>query len=129
MKCQKPNTDQNCEVTIFADGAKCAEYILDPETSTRTPKPSVVDCFIPVSEGEKLSVKVNFKGTVLHGCVDIIADGAFVYDRHIEGDKTGRLKYQKRDWHISQIYDIPDHPERGIPTALNTVVAGSLHVK
>ena len=130
MKCYKPHTDQYCEVFISTDEKIYAEYILNPETDARSSKPNIFESFIPVCDGEQITVNVTFKGTVLHGAVDILADGAFVYDRRIEGDKTGKVKFQKRAWKLQEFYNVPTgKTDTATMQTGRGVVAGNLLIK
>lgn len=117
MKCHKPNTDQEASVEVFANDYRCPEYVLPSASNS---DPNIVECFIPVSDGEKITIKGNFKGTVLYGAIDLLADGSFLADTHIES-RNGEAKVSIRKIDIQKVFDVP---EPGGP-----VVEGDLHVR
>lgn len=91
MKAVKPKSDQECSFTVSANGIECPEYVLPNTTITSG---NVLECFIPVSIGDQLTLKGRFDGTVLHGAFDLVADGTFVGDKRIEG-RSGQAKFAK----------------------------------
>ena len=126
MKCRKPNTDQEVELTVSADGFPCTEHILPYSTSS---EPNVIERFIPVSDGVHLTINGHFSGTVLHGAFDLLADGSFVGDKRIEA-KNGELKYyNKRTLKFQDVYDTPKPPGYTSIYTPRDVVKGSMHVK
>ena len=82
MKAQKPGTDQECWFKVLATGYELPEFELPTSSTTDQ---NVVECFIPVSNGDRLTVKGFFSGTVLHGCWDLVVDGSFLGDKRYEG--------------------------------------------
>ncbi|TKA60980.1 hypothetical protein B0A55_11363, partial [Friedmanniomyces simplex] len=60
MKCHRPGTDQSLELSVFANGMVCEEYELQASSIT---DPSVVSCFIPVEEGDELTIRGTFTGS------------------------------------------------------------------
>lgn len=85
MKARKPNSDQSAEFTAFVDGDECTEYVLphmpDPEF------PEIVECFIPVKPGNRITIKGKFSGSIMYGRFDILADGAFLHESIAEPKK------------------------------------------
>lgn len=144
MKARKPNTDQSAEFTAFVDGDECTEYVLphmpDPEF------PEIVECFIPVKPGNRITIKGKFSGSIMYGRFDILADGAFLHESIAEPKKDHvskefEVKYVKdrkvafdfvlnlpipRDWTSSEwpkdMYEGYLHAKR-----LSYDVAGELH--
>ena len=134
MKCHKPGTDQEAEFSIFANGFKCEEYVL-PTIEDEEADANVIECFIPVSDGDQLTVQGTFTGSVLHGRFDILADGSFVADRVFEGNKDGTLKFHKKKkvdvqtvMHAQRDTSITSLMARSNEQDIK-VVEGNLHVK
>lgn len=128
MKCHKPNTDQEVEFTIFANGIQCDEYV--SPSSTSDGDPNVLECFVPVTEGDRLTVSGSFTGTLLHGSFDLLADGSFLADKRIEGSKSGESKYyKKRKLDIKTVFDTPAEEGRTSIFSPDKVVEGNLYVK
>ncbi|KAK4541607.1 hypothetical protein LTR36_007904 [Oleoguttula mirabilis] len=127
MKCHKPNTNQEVEFTVLANGVRCDEYVLPP---TNNSDPDVLECFIPVSDGDQLTLTGSFTGSVLHGAFDLLADGSFLGDKRIEGPKSGDTKYhKKRKLDIKTVFDTPVPEGHTSIFAPDTIVEGNLHVR
>ncbi|KAK5132549.1 hypothetical protein LTR08_008866 [Meristemomyces frigidus] len=126
MKCHKPNTDQELEITVLANGVPCDEYALrSTGNSSLDSDPNVLECFVAVSEGDQLTLSGAFTGSVLHASFDVLADGSFLGDKRIEGPKTGLLKYyKKRKLDVKKIFDL-----QVMEFATDTIVEGNMHVK
>lgn len=130
MKVYKPNTDQMCEVFLTNGDKVYSEYVTDrKDDDPHQSKPNIFESFIPVSDGEQITVNIKFEGTVLHGAADVIADGAFVYDRRIEGDRYGAVKYQKRHWKIERYYNVPGSLDTEAMHTGKAILGGTLLVK
>ncbi|KAK5113860.1 hypothetical protein LTR85_010393 [Meristemomyces frigidus] len=123
----RPNTDQEVEFTVLANGIPCDEYIL-PATASRDS--NVLECFIPVCEGDQLTLSGSFTGSVLHGAFDLLADGSFLGDKRIEGPKTGDTKYhKKRKLDMKTVFDAPIPEGHTSIFPPDKIVEGNLHVK
>ncbi|KAK5689831.1 hypothetical protein LTR97_012590 [Elasticomyces elasticus] len=123
----RPNTDQSLNLTIFANGIACPEYAL-PTPSTNDP--NIVQCFVPVTEGDELTVRGTFTGSCLHGSFDILADGSFLFDRRIEGQKDGEIRhYTNRKLEFRSFYDAPKVKGHTSIFAPDKLVEGHLHVQ
>ncbi|KAK5164151.1 uncharacterized protein LTR77_010242 [Saxophila tyrrhenica] len=123
MKCAKPNTDQNCTLVVCANGVPCPEYILPTESHFAKHPMDTLECFVPVSLGDVITLKGEFNGTVLHTCFDLLADGSFVLDKRIEGSTEGELKcYQPRTLNYGKVFHVPVAQDA-------TVVEGDIVVK
>ncbi|KAK3647049.1 hypothetical protein LTR56_008215 [Elasticomyces elasticus] len=123
----RPNTDQSLNLTIFANGIACPEYTL-PTSSTDDP--NIVQCFVPVSEGDELTIRGTFTGSCLHGSFDILADGSFLFDRRIEGQKDGEIRhYTNRKLEFRSFYDAPKVKGHTSIFAPDKLVEGHLHVQ
>jgi len=126
MRCHKPNTDQAVEFTVLVNGLPCDEYALPfaPSNDQNT-----VECFIPVTIGDHLTISGSFTGSILHGAFDVLADGSFVADRRIEGPKTGEVKlHSKRKIDFNAFLDAPKKEGGTTIFPPEEVVEGSLHV-
>ena len=121
MKCRKPNTDQIASISLYANGIKCPEYIL-PNASTSNPL--TISCFVPVSEGEQITLQGTFTGTVLNASFDLLADGSFVSEKRIEANGRSKSSARPRKLTFEKVFNIPSAPEVD-----RTVVEGSLQVK
>ena len=128
MKCHKPNTDQAAEFRICVNGIPCDEYILP--TIDSTDDSNILSCFIPVTEGDQLTISGSFTRSVLHASFDVLADGSFLADKRIEGPKNGEPKfYKKRKLAIKSVFDSPIEEGRMSIYAPDKIVEGNLHVK
>ncbi|KAK5675799.1 hypothetical protein LTS10_011530 [Elasticomyces elasticus] len=127
MKCHRPNTDQSLNLTIFANGIACPEYTLPTPSTTDS---NIVQCFVPVSEGDELTIRGTFTGSCLHGSFDILADGSFLFDRRIEGQKDGEIRhYTNRKLEFRSFYDAPKVKGHTSIFAPDKLVEGNLHVQ
>lgn len=127
MKCHKPDTDQEATFTVSANDKPCAEYILP---SSLTADPNVVECFIPVTHGDRLTVSGTFHGTILHGSFDVLADGSYLADKRHEGAKTGEVKFvTKRKLDFPKFFDNPKPQGHTSIYEPKDIVEGHLHVK
>ncbi|TKA51021.1 hypothetical protein B0A55_12107, partial [Friedmanniomyces simplex] len=127
MKCHRPGTDQSLELSVFANGIVCEEYELQASSIT---DPSVVSCFIPVEEGDELTIRGTFTGSCLHGSLDTLADGSFLADRRIEAPKDGDIRhYTNRKVDFRSVFDAPKVKGHTSVFASDKVVEGNLHVK
>ena len=104
MKCHKPNTDQDAELVVFANGLMCTEYVLPGKANSN---PDVVECFIPISDNEQLTVTGTFRGSILTGCIDLLADGSYLADRRMETPHGTGVQYKKRVFDFAKVFDIP----------------------
>ncbi|KAK3048179.1 hypothetical protein LTR09_010518 [Extremus antarcticus] len=108
MKCKKPHTDQDCTLAVFADGLPCAEYILPSQANFPNEQSDILECFIPVSDGEQIVLSGSFNGTCLHASFDLLADGSFVIDKRIEGSTSGATKfYNPRNLDFVSVFNMP----------------------
>ncbi|KAK5729783.1 hypothetical protein LTR17_011649 [Elasticomyces elasticus] len=127
MKCHRPNTDQSLNLTIFANGIACPEYTLPIPSTTDS---NIVQCFVPVTEGDELTIRGTFTGSCLHGSFDILADGSFLFDRRIEGQKDGEIRhYTNRKLEFRSFYDAPKVKGHTSIFAPDKLVEGHLHVQ
>ncbi|CAK4034480.1 Hypothetical predicted protein [Lecanosticta acicola] len=108
MKARKPNTDQSAEFTAFANGEECTEFVLSAERDRLNM--NIVECFIAVKPGDRITIKGKFSGSAVHGRFDLAVDGAFVEASVMEA---------KRDV-ISQEYELKFVKERKV--AFNKVI-------
>lgn len=129
MKVRKPNTDQEASVTIQANGLPCQEYMLSPSSSATPSDPNTLECFIPISEGDILTIHATFCGTVLHGAFDFLADGSFVGEKRIEGGIGSKLKFQRRKYAVDNFFDLPVPEGWTSIYAPTEVVGGKAQVK
>ncbi|KAK3642804.1 hypothetical protein LTR56_010630 [Elasticomyces elasticus] len=114
-------------LTIFANGIACPEYTLPTPSTT---DPNIVQCFVPVSEGDELTIRGTFTGSCLHGSFDILADGSFLFDRRIEGQKDGEIRhYTNRKLEFRSFYDAPKVKGHTSIFAPDKLVEGHLHVQ
>lgn len=126
MKAHKPETDQEAWFTVEANGYRCPEYILPAQTSNDG---VTVECFIPVSTGDKLIIKGGFYGSILHGSFDLLVDGSFLRDSRIEGDKSGQIKQRRFKLNMEDVLDTPTPSGFTGAYPPKEVVAGELRVK
>ncbi|KAK0922425.1 hypothetical protein LTR57_007897 [Friedmanniomyces endolithicus] len=127
MKCHKPGTDQSLELVVFANCRPCAEYELPTATKS---DPSVVRSFVPVEDGQELTVRGTFTGSCLYGSFDLIADGSFLADKRIEAPKDGKIRhYTDRKVDFRSVFDAPKMKGHTSVFAPDRVVEGNLHVK
>jgi hypothetical protein len=126
MKCHKPGTDQAVSLTVYANGIPCKEY----DVLTGDTDPNTVECYIPVSVGDELTIRGTFTGSILHGAIDLLADGSFLADQRFEGSKNGDLKHHmKKKFAFTSVLDVPK-PEGTTSELLpKLAVEGNLHVK
>jgi len=125
MKCRKPNTDQIASISLYANGIKCPEYSFSStSTSTSSSDPTTISCFVPVSEGEQLTLQGTFTGTVLNASFDLLADGSFVSEKRIEAKGRSASTARPRKVVFEKVFTIPPALEVD-----HTVVEGSLQVK
>ncbi|KAK5711219.1 hypothetical protein LTR17_018511 [Elasticomyces elasticus] len=123
----RPNTDQSLNLTIFANGMACPEYSLPTPSTTDS---NIVQCFVPVIEGDELTIRGTFTGSCLHGSFDILADGSFLFDRRIEGQKDGKIRhYTNRKLEFRSFYDAPKVKGHTSIFAPDKLVEGHLHVQ
>ncbi|KAF2169049.1 hypothetical protein M409DRAFT_21058 [Zasmidium cellare ATCC 36951] len=83
MKAHKPNTDQDAEVIFCVNGKPVTEYSL-PDNGANA-RDDIVECVVPVEVGDRITIRGNFNGSVLNGSIDLLLDGSFLADTHIEG--------------------------------------------
>lgn len=124
MKAHKPNTDCEVELSVYANGTKCPEFIL-PNTDD---EPTAAVCFVPVSDDATITIQGSVSGSLLFGRVDVLADGSFVANRVIEGpeSKDGILKYfDKRRVEVKTFLHVPDLADHK-PRLRPKVVEGNL---
>ncbi|KAK0929583.1 hypothetical protein LTR29_017041 [Friedmanniomyces endolithicus] len=127
MKCHKPGTDQSLELVVFANGRPCEEYELPAATES---DPSVVRSFVPVEDGQELTVRGTFTGSCLYGSFDLVADGSFLADKRIEAPKDGKIRhYTDRRLDFRSVFDAPKMKGHTSVFPPNRVVEGNLHVK
>ena len=126
MKCHKPNTDQEAVLNISANGFRCTEHILPDSASSN---PNVLECFIPVSEGDHLKISGHFNGTVLHGAFDVLADGSFLGDKRIEGKGSELKYYKRRRLDLSKFFDNPRPQGYTSIYPPRDIIEGDLYVK
>ncbi|KAK0271054.1 hypothetical protein LTR91_015847 [Friedmanniomyces endolithicus] len=127
MKCHKPGTDQSLELVLFANGRPCAEYELPTAAAS---DPSVVRSFVPVEDGQELTVRGTFTGSCLYGSFDLIADGSFLADKRIEAPKDGKIRhYTDRKVDFRSVFDAPKMKGHTSVFPPDRVVEGNLHVK
>lgn len=93
---------------MFINGLPCAEYTLP--NGIVDSEPNTLSCIIPVSDGDELKIRGYFEGTILHGSVDLLADGSFLADKRIEGSKSGEVKAVKRKLDFDRVFDMPVPP-------------------
>ncbi len=105
MKCHDPATDHSASVQVFANGLACTEFALPSATSDNDA--NTLECFIPVSLGDKITISGEFRGTVLHGAIDLFVDGTYVADKRIEGLITGDTKFIRRKVDFEKVFDNP----------------------
>ena len=103
MRAHEPGTDNSCSVTVFASGLACPEFVLPHRANT---DPDIVECIIPVSNGDQLTVKGRVEAEILHGAIDLVADGSFLRDARIEGNSKGTVAVAKvwQDLPISHFF-------------------------
>ncbi|KAK3715711.1 hypothetical protein LTR37_006936 [Vermiconidia calcicola] len=128
MKCTKPNTDQDCTLTVYANGFPCPEFILPSQSNFTSTHSDIVECFIPVTANDELTIKGVFSGTILHGSFDVVADGSFLVDKRVEG-QAAELKHHKRKLHIDKAFDMPQPPDHKSIFPSEKVVEGPLNVR
>ncbi|KAK0838188.1 hypothetical protein LTR03_012226 [Friedmanniomyces endolithicus] len=127
MKCHKPGTDQSLEMVVFANGRPCEEYELPTATES---DPSVVRSFVPVEDGQELTVRGTFTGSCLYGSFDLVADGSFLADKRIEAPKDGKIRhYTDRRLDFRSVFDAPKMKGHTSVFPPDRVVEGNLHVK
>ena len=124
MKCHQAGTDREVTIQIFANDYACPEFVLPTASSS---DPDTLECFVPVSDGEKITVKGHFKGTILHGAIDLLGDGSFLSDTRMEGRK-GIVKVFNRKIDFPNVFDVPRPDDWPAAYPLTTVVEGDLHV-
>lgn len=128
MRCNKPNTDHVASFKICANGRPCAEYSLPPTTSKDT-NANVIECLIPVEEGDQLTISGLWTGSILHGAFDVVADGSWLSDKRIEGT-DGEVKFYKdRRVDVKTVFDFPDEELRGSSAEPDDLVEGVLEVR
>ncbi|KAK3712622.1 hypothetical protein LTR37_009065 [Vermiconidia calcicola] len=128
MKCTKPNIDQDCTLTVYANGFPCPEFILPSQSNFTSENSDIVECFIPVTANDELTIKGVFSGTILHGSFDVVADGSFLVDKRVEG-QAAELKHHKRKLHFDKAFDMPQPPDHRSIFPSEKVVEGPLNVR
>ena len=128
MKCHKPGTDQLATLTVKANGFPCPEFDL-PFSFATSSDPNTIECFIPVTNGDQLTISGTFNGTCVHGAFDLLVDGTFVGDKRIEGLKTGETKYWTRKLSYEKVFDTPVPPGYTSIYTPREIVEGNLHAK
>jgi hypothetical protein len=126
MKVYKPGTDCEVEFTILANGKKCPEFI-KPEDDQGDSVAKV--CYIPIADGDTITIQGNFTGSALVGRVDVLADGVFVADRIIDepGAKDPIVKYwTKRRVEVKTFLHVPDLNDKKNHLVRPKVVEGNL---
>jgi hypothetical protein len=126
MKVYKPGTDCEVEFTILANGKKCPEFT-KPEDDEGESVAKV--CYIPVADGETITIQGNFTGSALVGRVDVLADGVFVANRIIDepGTKDPTVKYwNKRKVEVKTFLHVPDLNNKKNHLVRPKVVEGNL---
>ena len=126
MRCHKPGTDQDATLTVKANGFPCPEFNLPFATSS---DPNIVECFIPVTTGDQLTISGTFNGTCVHGAFDLLVDGTFVGDKRIEGLKTGDIKHWTRKLSYEKVFDTPIPPGYTSIYTPKEIVEGNLHAR
>ncbi|KAK1067343.1 hypothetical protein LTR74_006547 [Friedmanniomyces endolithicus] len=127
MKCHKPGTDQTLELVVFANGRPCEEYELPAATRSDL---GVVRSFVPVEDGQELTVRGTYTGSCLYGSFDLIADGSFLADKRIEAPKDGKIRhYTDRKVDFRSVFDAPKMKGHTSVFPPDRVVEGNLHVK
>ena len=126
MKCHKPNTDQKAEFIVFANGIPCPEYML-AECSDNSP--NIVECFIPVTTGDHLTVEGTWSGSVLRGSFDLLADGSFLFGIRLDSREGNQIRYyKKRGIKFTSVLDCPIPPNWTSIENPKEIVEGDLHV-
>lgn len=93
MKARKPNTDQDAQVVFCVNGKVATEY--DMPTTAAIPRDDIAECFVPVEEGDRITIKGHFNGSVLNGAMDLLVDGSFLSDSRIEGTELKLVTNRK----------------------------------
>lgn len=105
MKAHKPNTDCIADLSVYANGKKCPEFVIP--TAEDGPVGSV--CFVPIVDDAMITIQGTFTGTILKGRVDLLADGSFVACRNIESPEEEGLHYfSERKIEIKTFMHVPD---------------------
>ena len=126
MKVYKPGTDCEVEFTILANGKKCPEFTR-PEDDEGDSVAKV--CYIPIADGDTITIQGNFTGSALVGRVDVLADGVFVADRIIDepGVKDPIVRYwTKRRVEVKTFLHVPDLNDKKNHLVRPKVVEGNL---
>lgn len=123
MKCHKPDSDQEAEVTVQFNDYACHEFVLP---STRNADPNALECFIPVFDGEKITIKGKFRGTVLHGSIDLLVDGSFVGRSSIWGKNQQPKRYNHKIKFGQGVLTCTEQPENDDVRYRTPVVEGEL---
>lgn len=104
MKAVRAGSDQQLELSMYADGKLLKEYVLPGSITDQ----NIVECFVPVEAMQKLVIKGRFIGTVLAASFDLVVDGSFVGDERILEKEAAQ--YSNRALEFERAYDCP--PEK-----------------
>ncbi|KAK3670110.1 hypothetical protein LTR78_010050 [Recurvomyces mirabilis] len=127
MRCNKPGTDQEVELRVYANGKLCDKYDLV--------KPSTVgsdtdQCFIPVNPGDQLTIRGTHPGSYLQGSFHVLADGSFLGNKTNDYSKNGTIKvHNKAGIKFESLLNAPKEPSHTSELPPEKVVEGSLHIK
>ena len=130
MKATKPNTDQSVTLNVQVNGFEIQEFILPSQSDFTAKNSNILECFIPISHNDKLTVTGHFTGSVLHGAFDVLCDGSFLADKRIEGYKSGESRFHtKRPLNFQKVFDTPRPAGYTSIYTPQGVVEGDLHVR
>lgn len=106
MKATRSSLDQHLELSVYADDQKLQEYVLYDDDKVNR---NILECFVPVREGQKLTLKGKFEGNCVQASFDLVVDGSFLQDARLED--TGGSQRRKRQLHFERVYDCPAEKE------------------
>lgn len=105
---------------------RLTEFELPSQSATAQ---NTIHRLIAVSSGDKITTSGSFSGSMLHGCLDILADGSYLGDRRMEGSRTGEMKFVKsRRLEVKTALNHSEEPRRTSISAPEKIVEGALHV-
>jgi hypothetical protein len=125
MKAKKAG-DQHCELVAYANGKPCAEYILETQSLVDE---HFVECFIPVAEGDELTVKGTFSGTYHEGAADLVVDGSYLQSSRFSNGFSEGPRHQKRKILLDKVLHCPIPADWTSPETPKDVWEGSIHAQ
>lgn len=126
MLVYKTDTDQEADVTVWANGKELVEHSW-PNAKSEVEHPYIRECFIKVAKGDRITVKGVLRGTFYNASFDLLGDGSLI--GHVRGDnRTGDAKKRTRKFEFNEATSANVGEEMGGEEAAGRLNVGSLHI-